>query len=282
MEAMTNDPVVQDQQNGGNTAVEWFGRIGYGAKGFVYVVIGSLALMEGLGIGGSGDATGSRGALMTLDQQTYGDILLYVVATGLVLYTLWRWAQGFLDVENKGSDGKDLVRRSGLVVSGALYGYLAYVAFQLASTAGDSAASGGSGGSQQASEAMSLPGGTWIVVIVGVGFIFTGLYQAWRAYSLDFKKHWKGSLHGSRRKWATRISRFGIAARAVIFVMMGGYIAQAGLNANPEQTRGLGGVLRAFAGEPWLLGTTAAGLICYALYSWINAAYRRIPASQPS
>jgi hypothetical protein len=136
-----------------------------------------------------------------------------------------------------------------------------------------------SDGSQQASEAMSLPGGTWIVTLVGVGFIGTGLYQGWRAYSLDFRDHWNGSLYGSRRQWATRISRFGIAARAAIFVVMGGYIAQAGLTANPEQTRGLGGVLQSFADNPWLLGATAAGLICYAVYSWINAVYRRIPAA---
>lgn len=279
METLTNDPSVQRQEKNGHTAIEWFGRIGYGAKGFVYVVIGSLALMEVLGIGGGeGDTTGSRGALMTLDRQPFGDIVLYIVAAGLVLYTLWRWAQGFFDVENKGSEGKALIRRGGLVISGALYGFLAYNAFQLARTSDMSGAAGNSGNSERASEAMALPGGTWLVVIVGVAFVVTGLYQVWRAYSLDFKKHWKGSLHGSRREWATRISRFGITARAVIFIIMGGYIVQAGLNANPEQTRGLGDVLQSFASDPWLLGSTAAGLICYALYSWITATYRRIPA----
>lgn len=277
MESVTSE-YVSPQGEEGNILIEWLGRTGYAAKGFVYLVIGGLALMQVLGIGSvdTQGGKGSKGALVALDQQPYGDILLYIIAAGLVTYTLWRWAQGFLDVENKGSDAMDLVRRAGLVISGALYGYLAFTAVRLAQDATGGSGSGDS--SQKASEAMSLPGGTWLVMLVGVGFAVTGLYQAYRAYSLDFQKHWKGSLNGTQRQWATRISRFGIAARAVIFVIMGGYIVQAGINANPGQTRGLGGVLQSFADQPWLLGTTALGLVCYAIYSWVNAAYRRIPA----
>jgi hypothetical protein len=265
-------------EGGKHSMVEIFGRAGYASKGAVYVIIGGLALMQVLGIG-QGDATGSQGALVALDQQPYGNILLYLMAAGLVMYTLWRVAQGIFDVENKGSDGIDVVKRAGLVISGGLYGYLAIAAIQLAHGASQP---GGEESSQKASEAMSVPGGTWLVIAVGVGFIATGLYQAWRAYALDFTKHWKGSLSGDQRRWATRISRFGIAARAVIFVIMGGFIAQAGINADPGQTRGFEQVMQSFSDKPWLLGSIAVGLICYAIYSWVNAWFRQIPANSTS
>jgi len=254
--------------------VHWAGRIGYAAKGTVYAIIGVLACLQLFGSGGK--STGSTGALVAIDQQPFGNIVLYVVAGGLVLYTLWRFAQGFLDVENKGSDYSDLVKRAGLIISGGIYAVLAWQAMKLAM---DASRSSTGQKTQTAQEALSQPGGSWLVLAVGAGFLCVGLYQLWRAYSLDFKKHWKADLDGKLRRRLTHISRFGVAARAVIFVLIGGYIINAGLESDASEVKGLGGVLKTFATDPWLLGAFSVGIICYATYAWTNAIYRRIPAS---
>ncbi len=266
---------VDDGHGEDQPFVRWSGRIGYAAKGVVYLIIGSLALMQVLGIGG--DSTGSKGALVALKQQSYGDVLLYLMAGGLLMYTAWRFAQGLFDVEHKGNDFIALVKRGGLAISGALYGFLAWQALNLAMDSADRSPGGDS--RETAARAMSEPGGEWLVIGVGIGFGIAGLYQLWRAWKVNFSKHWKSTLNGTTRQWATRVSRFGIAARAILFVIVAYYITVAGIESDPERTRSLGDVLRSFAGNRGLLGLAAAGLTCYAAYAWVNALFRRIPAA---
>jgi hypothetical protein len=199
--------------------------------------------------------------------------MLIVVALGLIAYTAWRWTQAVLDVENKGSDWKGLVRRGGLFISGALYATLAWSALMLARGNSQS-----SNPDAKAAEAMSVPGGEWLVMAVGAGFVLIGLYQIYRAWQYSFTRHWKPTLSGSKRDWATHFSRFGIAARALVFVVMGGYMLLAGFRESPEQTHGMGAALAELSSVPWLQAVVAAGLICYGAYSLINAAFREIPA----
>jgi hypothetical protein len=96
--------------------VERLARLGYAAKGVVYVLVGGLALQAALGPGGK--TTDPAGALRTIVQQPFGKFLLAVVTLGLIGYALWRFAQSFLDAENKGKDAKGLVKRIGYGLSG--------------------------------------------------------------------------------------------------------------------------------------------------------------------
>ncbi len=251
--------------------IEGLGRLGYGAKGVVYTLVGALAAMRAAGMGG--ELTGTTGALTEIREMPFGTAMLIAIALGLIAYTAWRWAQALLDVENKGADAEGLTKRAGLFISGGLYASLAWSSLMLARGISQSSDS-----DAKAAEAMSMPGGDWLVMAVGAGLVISGLYQFYRAWKTQFTKHWKGSLSGNRRQWATRISRFGIAARAVIFVMMGGYILDAGLSSNPEETRGMGATLAELSSIPWALGVISVGLICYGGYSLVNAMYRQIPA----
>ena len=84
------------------------------------------------------------------------------------------------------------------------------------------------------------------------------------------------------RRWARGVSRFGIAARGVVFALIGAFLVRAAYDANAHEAKGLGGTLRALATEPhgkWLLGIAALGLIAYGLYDFILARYRHINAS---
>ncbi len=75
-----------------------------------------------------------------------------------------------------------------------------------------------------------------------------------------------------------RVSKLGILARGVVFVMIGTFLVQAALTANPRRARGLDGALETLAAQPYgtlLLALAAAGLVAYAVYMALEARYRR-------
>src|SRR2546421_9829685 len=73
--------------------VSGLARLGYAAKGVVYLIIGGLAAKLAIGQGGA--ATDQRGALQTIYEQPFGKFLLAVVAIGLVGFALWCFIQAF-------------------------------------------------------------------------------------------------------------------------------------------------------------------------------------------
>ena len=106
--------------------IERLARFGYATKGFVYAMIGVLAVMAAFSAGGK--TTDSSGALQTIAAQPFGQILLLLIAVGLIGYTIWRLIQAINDPENKGSDFKGIFQRLGYVTSGLIYAGLAWTA----------------------------------------------------------------------------------------------------------------------------------------------------------
>ena len=102
---------------------ELMARIGYTARGVVYMIVGGLAVLAAFGSGG--ETTGTKGALHTLVTQPFGYALLAVVALGLLCFTLWRLLQALLNVDQLGSDWKAAMRRTGFAASAAVNAALA-------------------------------------------------------------------------------------------------------------------------------------------------------------
>jgi hypothetical protein len=259
--------------------VERLARFGYAAKGVVYVIIGILALQ--LAFGQGGEATGPEGALDTIGRQPFGRTLLAVMAVGLLSYALWRFVQAALDPEDKGRDAKGLAQRAGYVVSGLTYGALGLLAGRMAL----GAASGEDGGGAQDWTAWLLaqPLGVWLVALAGLIVIGAGLYQLYYGLSGKFRDELK--LHAMSRTeqtWATRSGRLGYAARGVVYAITGGFLVLAALRSDPQQAGGIGKALGELARQPygpWLLGVVALGVLCYGIYAFVQARYRRISAT---
>lgn len=72
--------------------VLWLGRLGYGALGVIFTVIGFFLIVAALRHN-PGEAKGLGGALQALAQQPFGQVLLFVVAAGLVAYGLYSLIQ---------------------------------------------------------------------------------------------------------------------------------------------------------------------------------------------
>ncbi len=261
-------------------AIEYAARGGYTIKGFVYGTVGILAFMTALGFGG-GRIVGTRSAIESLRSQPFGQALLWTIVVGLIGYVVWRFVQAITDPEHKGSDLKGLAQRTGLIVSGLTYAVLSFTTLTLLVDGfGRSSSGGGDGSQQSAGILMRYEGGIWIVAAIGVVFIGVGCFQAYRAYAISFSDAWKLDEMGvDTHKWSIRISRFGIAARAVAFGLIGWFFIRAALQADPNEARGLAGAMRSFYDEPFgavWLGLIGLGFVCYGVYCVLNARFRRI------
>ncbi len=108
--------------------METLARFGYVAKGFVYGEIGILALLAAFSLGG--ETTDTTGALHEIAAQPFGQILLALIAFGLVGYVIWRLIQAIKDPGDKGTDAKGIFTRLGYILSGISYAGAVYLLLQ--------------------------------------------------------------------------------------------------------------------------------------------------------
>ena len=250
-------------------------RMGYIAKGVVYLLIGGLAIMAAVGLGGKNAS--SKEAINSLASQPFGGFMLGVLGIGLCGYTIWRFVQAWSDTENKGSDAKGIVTRIGFVISGITYAGLGVYCFDIILNA---AYSSGGSTEDRTAKLMSYPGGVYLVFAVGLVFIGVGIRQIWRAVKRSYLKNWHTQeMSRHQLKVAEGITRWGLSARGVVFMIIGGFLCLAAWNTNPDQAEGLGGALSTLASQPfgpWLLGIVALGLISYGGYCLLNARFRDV------
>lgn len=276
--AITN----QGSRAAGATApkLEGLARVGFASKALLYVVVGVLAVRAAAGMGGQ--ITGTKGALREIVDHPFGKTLLIVMGVGLLGYAAWRVIQGFADPERKGSDAKGIALRITYVLRGIAHAYLAVQAFRVAS-AHSAGGQDGAAAKQASSQAMQLPFGNWLVIIGGIGVACFGLYQVYRAWEakldkqLDFPR-----LRREAGEWAVLVSRFGIAARGVVFVMIGTLLVTAGRHHDPSQAGGVGEAFAALEQAPYgraVLLIVALGMVAYGAYVAIQARYRHISAT---
>lgn len=251
----------------------WLGRTGYLAKGLVYCVVGLLSLQAALQ--SSNQAEGSEGAIRAIGQQPFGQVLLALTALGLLAYAVWRFIMAAFDTRDQGRDAEGIVKRLGYLASGSANLLLALLAAQALLGAG-----GGGGDAKQewTARILAQPLGAWLVGLAGAIFVGVGLYQFFRAYKASFMDRYRtAGMSATQRTWARRLGRLGLAARGVTFSMIGVFIIQAALQADPSETEGLGGALQTLAQQPygpWLLGVVAAGFVAYGLFCFSYTRWR--------
>jgi hypothetical protein len=250
----------------------WLARVGLVARGVVYGIIGVLALELALGVGGK--ATNQEGALQTIAHQSFGTLLLVLLAIGLGGYALWRLIRAIVGHGAEQRDGG--FERLSSLDSGIAYGILCITAIQILTSS-----AGGSGSPKETTGGvLAWSGGTLIVGIAGAILIGVAVYQAYKGLSKKFLEDANtGGMSEGVEKGYTALGVFGHVARAVIFALIGYGLIKAALDYNPKEAIGLDGALHNLADAsygPLLLGLVAAGLAGFALYSIVDARYRKV------
>lgn len=146
--------------------IELAARIGFGARGFVYLSVGLLTL--GATVGLTGEAVGTKGALAWLAQQPLGRIWLALLGLGLCAFVQWRVLQAVFDADHEGTSREGLGTRFSQAISGLAYATLAISAFRLLwRTPRDPFALDVASSHQQAARVLALPFGHWLLIASG-------------------------------------------------------------------------------------------------------------------
>ncbi len=163
-------------------------RVGFAARGLLYIVIAILIIQ-------SGRAEDPSGALDYLADGA-GKWLLALMAAGFVAYGIWRLSDAAFNIERHDPDAKGIRQRLGAGGSGIVHLLLAWQAVRLMQ---GSASSGGNGAQENAQTALQLPGGQLLLVAAGLVLIGVGAFQLVKAAKASFCDHLDAGI--ANRAW---------------------------------------------------------------------------------
>lgn len=272
---INNKPPTQKASEVKRESKPWirrFCRFGYMSQGFVYILIGILSFMAAFGAGG--DAEDTSGAFQSLATIPFGEIVLWLVAFGLIGYVVWMLIRALLDTGHFGHDLKGILVRSGFFGSALIYAGISLNALQFATHSGGS----GEGQEQTYSQMLlSQPFGQWLIGALGVGIIGFALYEGFTAFTGSFMREFKaGEMSKHELHLARTFGKIGLTSRAIVFALVGFFLIQTAISANPEETKGVDGALSELLQQPfgqWILGTVALGLILFGVYGIFYGRY---------
>ena len=247
-------------------------RAGYAGRALVYVVVAGISLWS-IMRGGSGSGTSS--AFAQMESAPFGKVVLLLIFMGMLAYAVWRLIDAIWDLECYGSDGKGIVARLGMLVTGSIHLILGVGALLLVFTSGSGG--GESGISKAAGMVLGLPGGRWILGIAGIVTLGAGLYYFKKAYDRAYRQHLQGNE--VTRNW-DGLLRAGVASQGFVVAVIGVLITYAAYTYDSSQAGGLGGVFGWLSGQPYgqiLVSVLTVGLLCFALFCAVNAVYRIVP-----
>lgn len=254
--------------------IVWLARTGYAARGVVYLIIGAFALFAAKG---SGETVGTKGAISTLLGQPFGETLLWIMVVGLSAYAVWRMTQAITDPEDHGTGAKGLAARAGLVGGAISYGLLTLFTLGLLGSSLGESSGEGSNGSDFLSGILGWKHSNYLVYLVALVPLGVGIAHIIKGWKAKFEKYFAAS--DNVMHWVTPISKVGLIARGVSFLVVAGMLFSGGARYEPTNPPGLEEALNALQSLPYgtfWLGLVGLGLIAFAFYSFAEAIWRRI------
>lgn len=259
-------------------AGEGAGRAGLAARGAMYCVTAILAIRL---VTGADERVDKEGALDALARQRMGSVLLSLLALGFAGYAVWRLLRAFTGASEGSSKSEKSTRARRLADLARAGVYAALLLTTLRVLLGGRDEVGGM--EQERDWTIDLLGHSWgrpIVLLAGIGAGLVGLAVAGRGLHKDFTK-----TIDDRRipAWARRlvpvVGTVGYVARGAVVSMVGWFITHAAWSFDPDEAVGVAGALGRLAGELYgrvALSAVAFGLLSFGVFSFVEAAYRKV------
>ena len=255
-------------------------RGGYAARGVVYLIIGIFAVLAAQG---STQPADSHSSLEALLGQPFGNFMVGVVVVGLLAFAAWRVLQATRDVDHHGKELKGLVIRAGLLVGGVTYGALAFFALGLLISAVRSSSDSSGQTPDLLANILSWDHSNLLVYLAALLPLGVGITHIIKGWKASFEKYFDADEDVMR--YVRPVSRFGLIARGVAFIEVAVLLVISGSSYQAMHPPGLKDALNGLQDLPaggFILLIVALGLIAFSVYSFAQAAWRKINMDVPS
>ena len=272
-----HDAVTRAREVTDHPVLEHLARVGLVAYGVLHVLIGWLAFQVAWSGRPEAVDADQTGALQAVSGSPGGRVLLWVIGLGMLALAFWqagevlRWWTGLLRPEHRLRAAVVCVKCAAKAVVYAVLGgtalfFAAGIEYEADERFQD-----------LTDETLEIPGGSALVVAVGVGVVCVGVYVLVRGVTGGFMKD--VDLDAAPDRWEPHIERIGsvgYVAKGIAFAVSGGLLVFAAATHDVTTATGLDGAMNAIAAVPtgrWLLTAVAVGFAAFGVYALARARY---------
>jgi hypothetical protein len=253
-------------------AAHFLARAGLTARGFIYILIGWVAVLVALGQ--SSREADQLGALQLLAGKSYGLVSLWLLGIGFAAYALWRLSEAAFGVTGEPPGAGPRLKSLGRAV---IYGGFSYLAFTVIS---------GSDRSQSRQQqdftatAMQHPVGRVLVGVVGLAVVICGIVLVLEGVRRKFLKHLQTAQMSPRmRRVVKPLGTIGTIARGLVFALAGVGVIAAAITHKASESGGIDKALLTLRNQPFgefLMLAAALGLVVFGVYGLCEARWRKV------
>ena len=247
-------------------------RAGLAARAGFYLLLAGLVARAAFNRS-TGRQTNANGAMTVIAQSMLGKVALAAAGLGFLAFGVVRIAAAVRDRE------PDTSQRLLTAVQGVFYVGLTWV--PLSFLFGSRQTGSEQAQKEQTASVLGWPMGRELVIAAGLVVIGVFVYQIRTALTQDFEE---GLELRRAPGWVCRLvtlaGTVGMGARAVVFLPIGVFLIVAAVQSDPQHSKGLDAELALLARQSWwgpaLLGLVALGLVVFAVFTGLEARYRKV------
>ena len=255
-------------------AAHFLARAGLTARGVIYILVGSVAVLVALGH--SSREADQQGALHLLAGKSYGMVSLWLLAIGFAGYALWRLSVAAFGVTGEPGDSGTGPRLKSLARA-VIYAGLSYLTFTVIS---------GTDRSQRRRQqditatAMQHTAGRVLVGVVGLAIVICGIVLVIEGVRKKFMKYLRtGQMSPRMRQVVKVLGITGTIARGLVFALAGVLVVVAAVTHKASESGGIDKALQTLRNQPFgefLTLAAALGLVIFGVYGLCEARWRKV------
>ena len=282
------------------------GRVGFATKGLIYAMIGGL-LIRSAAERRSETNQSPQGVFVLISSEpgSSGTVYLSLVLIGLLLYVIWRLAEGLTGqgYDSTFSKKKNFFKfRLAPLISAAVY--ISYAVYVITLLRQPKNAQGSTNNTQELSNTgggsgacfplcwRRTPAGTFGLVLLAIAFSIATLTQLALAVKTKFLAEMnKGKLQRTNRfvRWTViTIGRLGYLGRAFLFFAVAYFFWRLVAGTDPTLNDGQPTMSQALNGftsasyAPYFMSIVGSLVLLYALFTLLSIYFRVFPTPPPS